>query len=423
MTRAIREWAMALAALASACGDGTRDDEANGGSQQGGDNGAGGESVVGGSSSSELPPAGGAGGTVDPGKVPVFIAQGDVGRTTMSCDDGHSWVANHQWDTGADEMMCGTAQSALCYGSTCSYSVDGECIQAECCNDTPDVAKGVIYGDGKFVATWGWGRPGAVRTSNNGVDWVTTHPDDSFGGLAYGGGRFVLASRFPFWSADGESWAAGDTADFENDDGSDMWSVRRFGYADYEGGGRFVAVASGDTNRDMLVSSDGGQSFWRPSVLPDDCAGSVSTYGGIVSGNGVILIVDQDANACRSTDGGDTWSVVPTGLTQILSHGVWTGSEFWFWGDDSTRVSSPDGVTWTQTPMATPTRLGPVARSPSGTLVAVGNVWEGYEQQRFLRSEDGLAWEELPAGSFDASHPIFYVTFGYAEPSSECPLL
>lgn len=364
----------------------------------------------------------GGGGSAPAGKVAILIAQGDVGRTTISCDEGKTWVADHSWDIDADPLMCGQKQSAVCYGATCSYSVNDQCEQQECCNDSPDVAKGVVWGGGQFVATWGWGQPGAVRRSTNGIDWTTTHPDDSFGGIAYGGGRFVVASRSPFWSMDGQTWTAGSEANYLNDDGSPMWSVRRFAYADYQGGGRFVAVASGNTNRDMLVSSDGGETWWRPSVIPDDCANEVSTYGGIVSGNDVIVIVDQSANACRSTDGGDTWSVVPTGLGQILSHGVWTGSEFRFWGDDAYMVSSPDGATWTKTPMVTPTRLGPVAQSASGTLVAVGNVWEGYDKQSFLRSTDGSTWEELPAGAFVASHPIFYLTAGWADPSAECPL-
>jgi len=351
----------------------------------------------------------------------VFIAQGDVGRTTISCDDGHTWVGDRAWDTEGDAVMCGQVQSAVCYEAQCSYMVDGECETMTCCDHAPDVSKGVIYGGGQFVATWGWGRPGAVKTSANGVDWVTTHPGDSYGGLAYGGGRFVLASRAPFVSGDGTTWTAGGEADFRNADDSLMWSVRRFAYADFEGGGRFVAVASGDTDRDMLVSSDGGESWWRPSSIPADCAGSVSTYGGIVSGNDVIVIVDQQANACRSTDGGDTWSVVPTGLQQILSHGVWTASEFWFCGDDGYRASSPDGETWTVTPMATPHRLGPVAISDAGTLVAVGNVWQGYDAQSFFRSTDGLTWEALtPGAAFAPSHPIFYLTFGYAEPSALC---
>lgn len=412
---------LATIALVACDSDSTSDgDSAQAGSGSGaGDTGSGAGST--GTTGSASSGSGGSGGGVDPDKVPMFVAQGSAGRTTVSCDDGHTWVGDHSWDIDADPLMCGMAQSAVCYGATCSYLVNDECVQMECCNDSPDVAKGVIWGDGQFVATWGWGQPGAVRRSTNGIDWTTTHPNDSFGGLAYGGGRFVLASRFPFWSTDGASWTAGETADFTNSDGSDMWSVRRFAYADYDGGGRFVAVASGNTNRDMLVSSDGGQSWWRPSVLPDDCANEISTYGGIVSGNGVIVIVDMAGNACRSTDGGDTWSVTPTGLGQVLSHGVWTGSEFWFWGDDGFRISSPDGATWTTTPMATPTRLGPVARSASGTLVAVGNVWEGYDQQTFYRSTDGLTWDELGDGSFVPSHSIFYIAFGYADPSSVCP--
>jgi hypothetical protein len=368
------------------------------------------------------PPPPGSDGGATSGKVPIFVAQGSLGRTTVSCDDGKTWIANHSWDVDGDPLLCGKKQSVTCYGATnCSYEIGGQCKTMQCCNDTPDVAKGVAFGAGVFVATWGWGQPGAMRTSTNGVDWVTTHPDDSFGGLAFGGGRFVAATRAPFYSADGRTWTAGGTADFRNSDGSIMWSVRRFGYADYQGGGRFVAVASGNASRDVLVSSDGGQSWWRPSVLPDSCANNNSEYGGVVGGNGVIVIVSQNATSCRSTDGGQTWTVAPTGLTQILSHGVWTGSKFLFWGDDAYMVSSPDGATWTKTPMATPTRLGPVARSSAGTLVAVANVWDAYDKQHFLRSTDGLTWESLPSGAFTPSHSIFYMTSGFADPSAACP--
>ena len=108
--------------------------------------------------------------------------------------------------------------------------------------------------------------------------------------------------------------------------------------------------------------------------------------------------------------------------TIILSHGVFTGTEFWFWGDDGNRYSSTDGARWTATPMRTPRRIGPVARGDNGTLVAINNVWEGYDQQRFLRSVDGgLSWEELPRDRFRASHPIFYLSYGLAEPSEACP--
>jgi hypothetical protein len=362
-----------------------------------------------------------AGNVKPPGKIPIFVAQGDMGRTMVSCDDGNTWVGNRSWDLEGDPLVCGSKQAKRCTDMNCSYSVNGQCKTEPCCYDTPDISKGVIYGAGAFVATWGWGQPGSVRRSTNGIDWTTTHPDDSFGGVAFGSGKFVVASRTPFFSGDGSTWTASKGADFRNADGSTMWSVRRFAYADYQGEGRFVAVASGNTDRDMLVSSDGGQTWWRPTTIPSACAIDVSTYGGIVSGNDVIVIVDQHANACRSTDGGKTWSLTATGLTQVLSHGVWTGKEFRFWGDDAYMVTSADGATWSKTKMATPMRLGPVAMGGSGTLVGTGSVWDGYEKQHFFRSTDGLTWKSLATTAFVQGHNVLYLAFGYADPSTTCP--
>ena len=132
--------------------------------------------------------------------------------------------------------------------------------------------------------------------------------------------------------------------------------------------------------------------------------------------------MDAAGGACTSLDGGDTWSVssILGGADWPSSQGVWTGSVFWIWSD-TMRYSSGDGVAWTATPLVTPTRVGPVARAPNGTLVGAAHVWQGYEQQRFLRSTDGLTWESLPTGAFAPGHPIFYVTFGWAEPSAACP--
>lgn len=362
-----------------------------------------------------------AGSAKPPGKIPIFVAQGNLGRTMISCDDGNTWVGNRSWDVEGDPLVCGTKQARRCTDTQCSYTVMGQCKSEPCCYDTPDIPKGVIYGAGAFVATWGWGQPGSVRRSPNGIDWTTTHPDDTFGGVAFGGGKFVVASRAPFFSTDGSTWTASKPADFRNNDGSTMWSVRRFGYAEYQSEGRFVAVASGNTDRDMLVSSDGGQNWWRPTTIPSACALDVSTYGGIVSANGIIVIVDQHANACRSTDGGKTWSVSATGATQVLSHGVWTGKEFRFWADDAYMLTSTDGASWTKTRMATPMRLGPVALGASGTFVATGSVWDGYEKQHFFRSTDGLTWKSLPTTAFAQGHSIFYLAFGYADPSAACP--
>jgi hypothetical protein len=39
-----------------------------------------------------------------PAKAPIFVAQGSLGRTTISCDDGKTWAANHSWDIDADPL-------------------------------------------------------------------------------------------------------------------------------------------------------------------------------------------------------------------------------------------------------------------------------------------------------------------------------
>jgi hypothetical protein len=352
----------------------------------------------------------------------MFVAQGSLGRTIVSCDDGLTWVGDHSWDVDSDPLLCEANPGSRCYESTCSYTSGNTCDQVTCCDHSPDVAKGVAFGDGDLVATWGWGRPGEVRRSVDASMWQTTLGEATFGGVAYGGGRYVLVSRDTFWSTDGVDWTKGGEADFRESDGSIMWSARAFAYADYQGGGRFVAVASGNLSRDMLISSDGGETWWRPTVFPDTCAVGLSVYGGIVSGNDIVVIVDYDGNACRSTDGGLTWSVTPTGLSMVLSHGVWTGTEFAFWGDDTAMITSPDGASWTVTPMTTPTRLGPVAYNPqTGTFVATGSVWNGYENQQFMRSTDGLSWEPLSPANGPQGHPIFYITHGRTAASELCP--
>lgn len=355
-------------------------------------------------------------GAVDPDAIPIFVAQGSMGRTVISCDDGQSWVANHSWDVDGNATMCGRPEPVRCWEDTCSYQQDGQCIDAQCCNDTADESKGVAFGDGRFAATWGWGMAGALGGSVDGVDW-TFAPGGSYGGIAYGLGRFVAASREPVWSSDGVSWQPTDPADFQNEQGADLWSVRSFAYGDYQDGGRFVAVSTGE-GHDILVSSD-GQSWWRPSEIPSDCGTETFFYGSILGGNDVFVIVGQPGTACRSGDGGETWAMVSTGVSEILSHGVWTGSEFQYWGDDGTMTASTDGLEWITTPMTTPMRIGPVARSDEGTYVAIDSVWSGYEAQQFWRSTDGLEW--APATGQAAGHPIFHIAFGRADASATCP--
>jgi len=370
---------------------------------------------------------GGAGGAIGAGagppadKVPVLVAQGKLGRTIVSCDDGETWIGNHSWDLDGDPLMCGIEQDVTCSQSTCSYLIGMECVQNTCCTVGPDAPAGIAFGNDTFATAWGHGVAGPIRTSTNGVDWVTrfmsppTH-------VAFGAGRFVAAaSPTTAWSTDGITWTKG------GDTGSKS-GVRTMGFVDYDGG-RFVAVASAggvgepaNVNRDIVVSADGGLTWTIASSVPSDCALGIG--GGLVSGNGRVLMADQHGTVCTSTDGGQTWTVSATAQTTIAgsivsgSNGVWTGSTFAFW-NNKTMISSPDGVTWTAASLVNATQMGPVARTASGRFVTVLGA---YANQKFMLSDDGVTWSALPTNAFVQSHPLHRIASGYVDPSPACPL-
>ena len=105
-----------------------------GGSTSAGGVGGGGPPGTGGSAGD----AGGAGGDlIDPpaGTVPMFVAQGQAGRTIISCDDGRTWVADR-----SDEAW--------------GYCSDHDCDHG------PGAGHGIT-----------WGAPGALKRSRDGVTW------------------------------------------------------------------------------------------------------------------------------------------------------------------------------------------------------------------------------------------------------------
>jgi hypothetical protein len=319
--------------------------------------------------------------------------------------DQQRWIADRSWDDEGDPLLCGSTDPIRCGETPCDFLGNDGCqTHAECdCGHHPGFSKGVAFGNGWFVATWGWGFSGSVRRSADGVHWEETLAQDvTFGGVAFGADRFVLSSRYPRISSDGASWIAGEEADFRGPDGEIVWSVRRFAYSDYDGG-RFIATAN--PPQSVLVSSDGGMTWWAPSVIDDTCLAGIGTYGGIASSNGIIVGVGQDGIACRSIDGGETWTIGSVGGDNVLARVLWNGTEFVTWAP-GVRYSSTDGQAWVATP-TTPQGIwiGPVAMSEAtGTFVANPRVWDGYDDQAFLRSENGIDWAPLPADAFTGGH-------------------
>jgi hypothetical protein len=403
--------ALATAALVLvACGGGTAG-SGEGGSGPGGGGGQGGQGQGGqGGGPGGGGQGGQGGGNVDPNLVSIFVAQGHMARTIVSCDDGMTWVGNRSDD---DAYPCFSGP-----GFDCDHN--------------PGAGRGIAYGNGYFVATFGWGYPGSIRRSKNGVDWETTLPGKTFAGIVFGDGVFLAGERPPQISdGSGAMWAQGGDPD------SAVWNTRRTGFAPHDGG-RFLLAFGGNEGNDLNVSKDRGATWTRPTTLPSACAGDIQWEGGFAYGNGAIVVLGGKGVACRSLDGGDTWteSNIGGGVGARL---LWTGSEFVTWGRDSNfaamRFTSTDGATWTATPTevrkknadgTTQTSPGPnlgaVDRSDAGTYVGVNGGWtDWYEKQRFYRSTDGITWDELPAGSFVGSHPISFITHGLAEKSAVCP--
>ena len=365
-----------------------------------------------------------------PREIPMFVAVGMMGRSTLSCDDGQTWVADRAFDTEGDRLVCGLAEPIVCNITACSYLSHGECSRSDPCDcgHHPGFGKGVAFGNGWFVATWGWGHPGSVRRSRDGVSWEDTLGGVAgFGGLAFGNDRFVLGSRSPYHSSAGIDWHEGDEADFRGLDGEIVWSVRKLVFIDDESSPRFIASAGPPD--DVLISED-GQTWRRPAERPEGCVQGMGNAGGVAYGNGVTVAIGSDGRLCTSTDGGDHWTAHPEGMgaTAIWSRVVlFDGSAFMVWGqgsDHDTRLyTSTDGTSWTGTVTDPPrVRVGPIARSEvTGTYVSSGHIWNDYDRQQFYRSADGVTWDTLPAGSFAPSHGVFELTFGYGEPSDACP--
>jgi len=370
------------------------------------------------------PPVGGSDGGADAGPHMLFVAVGYGGRTTVSCDDGRSWTADR---SDMPDLRCSGPLP------------DGGSMD---CDHDPGAGRGLAAGDGWFVANFGWGAPGTIRRSRDGVTWEHVVRDGpTFAAMVYDGrGHFLAASGSPWVSVDaGSSWREG------GDPKLDGWAVRRGGF------GAGVFVLYGDQpppeppaphqRNNWAVSADQGATWFAPESIPPDCS-SGSWEGGIEGSEQVVVMlgaaVQGKSVSCRSTDKGRTWTRAEVG-GMVISPLLWTGTEFMAWGMDTQSrhvvFRTEDGAAWSATPVRLRTEqadggssfsdgplVGAVARGASGTFVAVNGGWDvSYEKQVFLRSTDGVTWEALPPQRYSPSHPINFIVSGPGLRSSACP--
>jgi hypothetical protein len=324
-----------------------------------------------------------------PSPVPVFVAQGHQGRITRSCDDGQTFPFDHSND---DEFRC---------------FIDAE----HDCDHSELAGRGLAFGQGSFVAAWGWGHPGKLQRSTDGAAWPDVMVDTpTFADIAFGNSRFVACGNPTRVSGDGLVWEMGGKLSFD------------FNYRGIEfvpaGGGTFIVVGESGDQRGIDVSRD-GKSWTAAAERPALCGQELR---GIAGSESVIVLASGQGHVCRSIDGGNVWThhVVTERFT---SAPLWTGTEFWLYSG-AERWQSVDGIEWTRQAIEPANiAIGPLARSPSGTLVAANDGWQvWYEKQQFFRSTDGLHWQALPPGAFNGSHPITFVSFGYVAPSAGCGL-
>ena len=311
----------------------------------------------------------GSGGS-EPG-TPVLIAQGHAGRTMLSCDDGLTWVNDRSDD---DTVRC-----------------EGEFD----CDHHVGSGTGLVSSGGYAIMSNGWGTPGLVRRTTDGVTWdVILELDFPLASLAVGGGIVMGSTPLPQTSSDdGGTWA----------DVPEIYlapPLRSSLYIPHEGG-RFVLVSQGNGFRAWL-SDDLGATFHESSPIPDNCIAFSLVYG-----NGALVMPSMDGGACRSADGGETWSVVSVGANLGLSTLAFAGDRFVMLGEGNGGLAlhtSTDGASWSSATTnlqvgAWNAQLG--RNTETGTLLVASGA---YENQRFFRSTDGLSWTE--AASATQSHPI-----------------
>jgi hypothetical protein len=344
-------------------------------SSTGGRNGSGGSRQTGGSST------GGSVGTAGASSsdlIPAFVAQGYRQRTLLSCDDGRSWVA----DSSLPEADCDEVN----------------------CDHEEGTPRGIAHGNGWFVAVFGWGRPGSIRRSRDGVSWETQIQDAVHSYLAFGSGMFLLSGEQPYVSPDGTGWM--ETSETPNPHSR----IARFAPGN---GGRFVLFGEDNSPSPIAMTSDLGETWDVPSERPDECGPGAA---GIAAGNGVIVGASF-RNVCYSNDDGDTWGVV-TLPERATSPPIFDGSRFLIWSAETVNIST-DGETWTQE-SCTPQDISPtaVAVSPDGTFVSSQG---GNDGLRFYRSDDGISWERLADDRFPKGNGFKYIEFGQVSPSDVCP--
>ena len=278
----------------------------------------------------------------------------------------------------------------------------------------------IAYTEGVFAVAAGWGAPGTVIATDDGVNWKHLTSGKTTVGRK-GSKPYDMSTTMQFIGVNGSFiMPLASTPDFGN-----TWNVTSpYGWKDDKGNkikpdAGHPSMAYGDGR--VIVVGDNG-----PAIYSDDLGKTWKKFfidklepwerGGksIVYHNGAFLLMKGDGQYIfRSTDKGITWKKHELGIKRPASRSYClsiVGDEVWATGLTSRK--SKDGIIWEE--VTAKDLYGQIAASDKGTLICVSN-----KRYNILRSEDnGKTWNEVykftPKGTGGAQG-LSAVKFGYVK--------
>lgn len=301
----------------------------------------------------------------EPEGVPVVVSLAHGGQTARSCDGGQTWAGFNSFGIQDDHS---------------DYAAFG----------------GLTFGNGAFVAATGWGAPGHILRSTDGVIWEDLGDEafitdegparpNSASGVEFVGDGFVLFAGAHMWrSDDGSTWTA--------DTPESLGFIGHFREVEYLPEPDLLLLATEDWKAPgtwtIQVSEDGGSTWQLGSGATSACVGYVQHVGGFAHHDGRLLLAGGAGPVCVSDDNGLTWTEagdVGAEIADVKSYDqgfvVLTQS-----GDVHT---STDGAQWSS--------LG--ASALDGGRIAwhaeLGFFGEG--NGAYVHSADGVTWSPAAA--------------------------
>jgi len=334
---------------------------------------------------------GGAGGSTPEATVPIALALGN-GRIATSCDRGESYAQ--------DWLIADDASDHHPYA----------------------MAAGGAFHDGVFVVGTGWGYPGHVLRSDNGIDWEdlqaerfhwadqSTHmPEGAVVVIFHNGTRFVLiTSRRRLFSDDGRDWhEEGDLLPYE------MFHLRSHRFIDELGTHFLRGENAGKDLQWLATSTDGGLTY---QMLPSSAGFDAACNARMSQAHGTLMAPGDDGY-CRSDDGGTTWAYHTAPMKVSTFYPVDSG---WVTMGSYRRemLESGDGLQWEQSTVAQGMRF-----SAGGYASHLDYfIATSHQNEEFYRSDDGVTWTALPGDVAGDVPDIRHLVFGWGKPSELCPL-